>query len=111
DAEANDGGVLGGEAVRQPRAATTVEAHPSFRGVGEMNADDRELAVVCDALRELRPGPREPVGAEGERAEGRLEEQAAVEPLVHAPALHHAVPPPDLATREAGADPAGRLHP
>ena len=50
------------------------------------------------------------VGGEGQRGEGGLEEQAPVLPLVHVPALHHALPAAHRLV-ESRPDPARRVDP
>src|SRR5437764_13001447 len=57
-------------------------------------------------------GPRagKPLGAEGERSEGRLEQETPVLPLADRVALHYAVPAADLLV-EPRTDPAGRVDP
>ena len=52
------------------------------------------------------PGAEQPGAAEGERGEGRLEQDPCVLPLVDVVALHHPVPAAHLLL-VAGADPAG----
>src|SRR6476646_8703391 len=54
----------------------------------------------------LTPGSLQPSAAEGQRREGRLEQQPLRLPLIDVVALHDAVPAPHLLL-VAGADPAG----
>src|SRR5437764_684917 len=96
-------------AVGQPRAPVAAHPDTALGALRQVHADHRELAVVRDPLHQLLAGAGQPVRAERRRGERGLEEEAAVEPLVHAPALHDAVPAADRAIAEARADPAGRL--
>ena len=73
-----------------------------------MNAGRSDVPVGGEPLLVLGPDARHPVTAEGERGEGRLEQDALALPLVDGIALHHALPAADLLV-EAGADPAGRM--
>src|SRR5581483_10922089 len=58
----------------------------------------------------LAAGPGQPLGAEGQGRERRLHEEPYVLPLVHAVALHDALPAAHLLV-EAGADPGGGVDP
>src|SRR3954452_8020274 len=71
-----------------------------------MYPDRGDVAEVGDPVRERRSDARQPLGAEGERGEGRLEQDALRLPLIHVVALHHAVPAAHLLL-VARADPGG----
>src|SRR6266542_3470968 len=73
-----------------------------------MDPGGRDPVVGENPFGVLGAGPREPLGAEGERSEGGLEQDAALLPLAHRIALHHAVPPADLLV-EASSHPACRM--
>ena len=73
-----------------------------------MDADRADVAEVEHRLLVLAPGAEQPGAAEGQRREGRLEQDPLRLPLVDVVALHHALPAAHLLL-VAGADPAGRV--
>src|SRR5439155_16214680 len=79
------------------------------RTIRHVHADYGDLVVTGNSLLEVGAPPRKPVGTECERSKGRLEEQATVVPLVHVPALHHALPAADFLV-EARSSPARGMY-
>ena len=107
DPEGEASGVLAGQLVGGAQRAVAGEADPPARVVGEVDADRADVAEVEHRPLVVAAGAQQPGAAEGERREGRLEQDPRLLlPLVDVEALHHPVPAPHLLL-VAGADPAG----
>ena len=72
----------------------------------QVNADRGDPVEPLHALHECGTHAGQPLRAEGERGEGRLEQDPLGLPLVHVVALHHALPAPHVLL-VPGADPGG----
>jgi hypothetical protein len=91
DAEAQRGGVVLGEPVGDPRASPA-QTHAALGAIRQVHADHAQMPEALEPLLEGGARAGQPLAAERQRSEGGFEEQPAVVPLVHGPALHHAVP-------------------
>ncbi len=101
-------GVVVGQPVGRPQRAVAGQADAPAGAVGEVDADRAEVTEVEHRPLVLATGAEQPGAAEGERGEGRLEQDLLCCPLIDVVALHHALPAAHLLLI-ASADPAGRV--